>query len=109
KLALEHVRLDEVGGRRVLALLQIVELDEPLRPDALGELRDEILLGALAVETRRFREVEGAERLLELAPHALERRVRVCGDHRADELERKPDRTGLERRQARRRAEGVAE
>ena len=31
------------------------------------------------------------------------------GDHRADELEREPDRARLERRQTRRRAEGVAE
>ena len=41
--------------------------------------------------------------------HALERRVRVGGDHRADELEREPDRARLERRQPRRRAERVAE
>ena len=35
--------------------------------------------------------------------------MRLGGDHRADELEREADRAGLERRQARRRAERVAE
>ena len=37
-----------------------------------------------------------------LLAHAVERRVRVGGDHRPDELEREPDRARLERRQARR-------
>ena len=50
-----------------------------------------------------------AEGLLELRAHALERRVRAGRDHRADELEREPDRARLERRQAGRAAEGVAE
>ena len=57
----------------------------------------------------RLREVERAERLLELRAHAVERRVRAGGDHRPDELEREPDRARLERRQPRRAAERVAE
>ena len=50
-----------------------------------------------------------AERLLELVAHAVERRVRVGGDHRPDELECQPDRARLERRQPRRATERVAE
>ena len=57
----------------------------------------------------RLAEVELAERLLELLAHALERRVRIGRDHRADELEGEPDRARLERGQPRRRAERVAE
>ena len=53
-------------------------------------------------------EVERAEGLLELRAHAVERRVRAGGDHRADELEREPDRARLERRQPRRRARNVS-
>ena len=54
------------------------------------------------------REVELAERLLELGAHVVERRARLGGDRRPDELEREPDRARLERRQARGRAEGLA-
>ena len=57
----------------------------------------------------RLRELEGAERLLELRANAVERRVRTRGDHRPDELERQSDRARLERRQPRRAAERVAE
>ena len=57
----------------------------------------------------RLGQLERAERLLELRAHAVERRVRAGGDHRADELEREPDRARLERRQPRRAAERVAE
>ena len=57
----------------------------------------------------RLREVERAERLLELRADAVERRVGAGGDHRPDELERQPDRPRLERRQPRRPAERVAE
>ena len=53
-------------------------------------------------------ELELPERLLELLADAGEGRVRVGRDHRADVLEREPDRARLERRQARRRAERVA-
>src|SRR6185312_9015227 len=69
---------------------------------------DEPLLGP-DVRCRRLCEVERAERLLELRADALERRVRAGGDHRADELERETDRARLERRQARRAPERVAE
>src|SRR5581483_9834652 len=58
---------------------------------------------------RRLREVELAERLLELAAHLVEGTVRLRGDHRPDELEGEPDGAGLERREPRRRAERVAE
>ena len=56
------------------------------------------------VRRGRLGQVERAEGLLELRADAVERRVRAGGDHRADELERQPDRARLERRQARRRA-----
>jgi hypothetical protein len=53
------------------------------------------------VRLGRLVELELAEGLLELLAHAVQRRVRVRGDHRADELEREPDRARLERCQAR--------
>ena len=53
-------------------------------------------------------EVELAEGVLELLAHPLERRVRLCRDHRADVFEREPDRAGLERGEPRRRTEGLA-
>ena len=52
---------------------------------------------------------ELAERLFELSPHALERRLRLGGDHGADELQREANRARLERRQPRRAPERVAE
>ena len=55
-----------------------------------------------------MRQLELAERLLELTAHAVERCVRIGGDHRADELEREPDRTGFEWSQPWRQSEGVA-
>src|SRR5204863_7506970 len=55
------------------------------------------------------RELELAEGLLELAAHAPERGMRLGGDHRPDELERQADGAALERREARRRPERVAE
>ena len=57
---------------------------------------------------RRLRELEHAERVLELLAHLVEGRVRVGGDHRADVLECEPDRARLERRQPGREAERVA-
>ena len=57
---------------------------------------------------RRLRELELAERFLELSAHTVERRVRVGRDHRTDELEREPDRTRLERCQPRGQTERVA-
>ena len=52
---------------------------------------------------------ELAEGVLELPADALERRLRLGGDHRPDELEREADRARLERRQPRRAPERVAE
>ncbi len=71
-------------------------------------LRDEILFLA-GVRRGCLRQLELAERLLELRADAVERRVRAGRDHRPDELEREPDRARLERRQPRRAAERVAE
>ena len=107
-------RSSEYGSTRcgralLLALLQVVDLDQAPFAQAAAERADEVLLGPLHVRLGRLRELELAEGLLELGAHAVERRARVGGDHRADELERQPDRARLERRQARRRAEGVAE
>src|SRR5262249_59932157 len=61
------------------------------------------------VGLRGMGEVELAERLLELAANTVERSSRICGDHRADELERETDRSGLEWGQSRRCTEGVSE
>ena len=72
-------------------------------------VRDQALLDAVGRRLGRLGEVELAERLLELPAHLVERAVRLGGDHRADELEREADRSRLERRQPRRRAERVAE
>src|SRR5207247_11169185 len=92
----------------VLALLEVVDLDEPALVRAAAQGGDEVLLRALDVRLRRLRELELAERLLELRPHALEPGARVGGDHRPDELQRQADGARPARRQARRRAEGVA-
>ena len=56
----------------------------------------------------RLCEIELAERLLELAAHTIEWRMRVGGDRGAYELQREPDRPSLERRQPGRLAERVA-
>src|SRR6185295_183488 len=87
----------------------ILDLDDALLADALTERRDQLLLRARRTRLRGLAEVELAEGLLELLADALERRVRVGGDHRPDELERQADRARLEGRQARGRAERVAE
>ena len=106
--ALDRVRLERARHDLLLLGLQILDLDELVLVDRLRELVDETLLVA---DVRRgcLRQVERAERLLELRADAVEGRVRIGGDHRADELEREPDRARLERRQARRAAERVAE
>src|SRR6266540_3650784 len=109
QLPLDHVWLDYPRRERLLALLLVFDLDEPALTDALAERADELFLGARGPRLGRLGKVELAERLLELATDPVERRVRVGGDHRPDELEREPDRARLERRQARRGAEGVAE
>ncbi len=49
-----------------------------------------------------------AERRLELGAHVVERRARVGGHERADEVEREQERLGLERREPRGAAELVA-
>ena len=64
-------------GGRFLAFLEIVELDEPPFADPLGESRDEAFLVLSDVGLRGLGEVELAERLLELAADAVERRSRV--------------------------------
>src|SRR4029453_15319367 len=93
---------------RFLALLLVLDLHEPPFADCARERRDELFLPAVRIGLGRLADVELSEGLLELAAHALERRVRLCRDHRADEVERERDRARLERRQARRRAERVA-
>src|SRR6185503_13068903 len=107
--ALELVRLDRPRRRLALALLQVLDLDEAVGRDRVGEEHDQALLLRPLVRRRGLRELELAERLLELPADAVERGVRAGRDHRADELEREPDRARLERRQPRRPAEGVAE
>ena len=109
QLALEYVRLDEMQHRLVLADLPVLDLDELAGLDRVAQRRDQRLLGLVRLRRRRLLELELAERLLELLAHAVERPVRLGGDHRPDELEREPDRACLERRQSRRRAERVAE
>src|SRR6185312_13962247 len=72
-----------------------------------GEGRDKVGLGFRDLRVGRLRELELSERLLELLPHAVERCVRVGGDHGADELQGEPDRACLERSQARCASERV--
>ena len=99
QLPLDHVRLDEPRRKCVLAFLLVLDLDGAVLPDAFAERRHELLLGPRRTRLGRLAEVELAEGLLELLADALERRVRVGRDHRADELECEPDRARLERRQ----------
>ena len=82
-----------------LALLEVLDLDQPVLLDASERVRTSCSSSSPACGAGRLRELERAEGLLELAAHAVERRVRAGGDHRADELEREPDRARLERRQ----------
>src|ERR1051325_10461155 len=104
----ERVRLDEVRRELVLAFLEVVDLDEAPLVRAAAQRRDEVLLGALDVRLRGLHELELAEGLLELRADAPQRRASVGGDHRADELQREPNRAGLERGQPWGCAEGVA-
>ncbi len=89
--------------------LQVLELDE-LAGSSIARVRV-ATRSSSAPDVRRgsLGQVERAEGLLELRADAVERRVRAGRDHRADELERQPDRPRLERRQPRRAAERVAE
>ena len=72
------VRLDEPRRTDVLALLQVLELDQPVVADP-GRSASTRATPRAALDRRlgRLLELEAAERLLELVPHALERRVRV--------------------------------
>ena len=108
QLALDQVWFHDPRRKRLLAFLLVLDLDEALATDSLAQRADELLLGARRPRLGGLGEVEFPERLLELAADALERRVCIGGDHRADVLEREPDRARLERRQPRREAERVA-
>ena len=105
---LDRVRLDDARHHLLHFRLQVLDLDEPVRVDRLRQLVDETFLLS-DVRRRGLRELERAERLLELRAHAVERRVRAGRDHRPDKLEREPDRARLQRCQPRRPAERVAE
>ena len=94
-LAFELVRLDDPARRLLLAFLHVLDLDQAPVPDRVAERADEILLGPRDVGLGRLGELELAERLLELAADSLEARVGVGRDHRADELQREPDRARL--------------
>jgi len=84
------------------------ELDQAALAGRVRQRADEQFLVRADVRFGGLSELELPEGLLQLPPDSVERCVRVGGDHRADELERQPDRPGLERRQARRPAESVS-
>ena len=107
ELPLQGVGLDDPLRPRLLALLLVFDLDEPPLSDSIRQGRDEISLGVPGARPRRLRQLELPERLFELSAHAVERRVRVGGDHRADELECQADRARLEWCQARGMSESV--
>ena len=100
--ALDRVRLDRARLDLGRLGLQVLELDEPVvgrsRASAWRRGPPRRPPGASGVCASS----NCAERLLELRADAVERRVRAGRDHRADELEREPDRARLERRQPRR-------
>ncbi len=75
--------------------------------DPLGERCDEVGFRLAAARLWLLAELELAERLFELVAHAVERRVGVRRDHRADEFECQADRPRLEWCQARRVSERV--
>ncbi len=108
QLALERVRLHGSGRRSLVALLQVLDLDHHALLRRLGERPDELLLVVTDERGRRLGQLELAEGLLELAAHAVERRVGLGGDRRPDVLDREADRARLERRQLGRTAEDVA-
>jgi hypothetical protein len=72
QLALEPVGLDHAHAP-LLADGDVLDLHEPLLANRLGERADEPLLLGLGLGLRLLGELEGAERLLELAAHALKR------------------------------------
>src|SRR5918995_5821022 len=103
------MRLDDPRHRLLLALLEVLDLDQATGLNRVAEGTDEVFLRSRDVRLGRLGEFELAERLLQLAADTRERRVGVGGDHRPDELQREPDRARLERGQPRRGAERVAE
>jgi hypothetical protein len=107
ELPLEGVRLDGSLRPRLLAFLLVLDLDEAALADALGQRRDEVGFSVPRARPGRLCELELSERFLQLAAHAVKRRVRVGGDHRADEFERQPDRARFQRCQARGMSERV--
>ncbi len=76
---------------------------------AAASVRDQRLLLAGGLRLGRVAKLELAERLLQLRPDAIERRLGVRRHDRPHELEREPDRPCLERRQPGRPPERVAE
>src|SRR5258705_9020877 len=108
QLPLERVRLDDSLRPRLFALLLVLDLDESTLADAFGEGRDEVGFRFYDLRIGRLRELELSESLLELLAHPVERRVRLGGGYPAHQLQCEPDRSRLERRQARREAERVA-
>src|SRR5438094_2667930 len=108
QLALERVRFDDSLRPGLLALLLVLDLDQPALADPLGEGGNEIGLGVGDLRVRRLRQLELAEGLLELPTDAIERSMRVGGDHRSDELQCEPDRARLEWCQPRRPPERVS-
>ena len=107
QLPLERIRLDDPLGPRLLAFLLVLDLDQVTLADAFRERGDEVGFRVTGAWFGRLRELELAERLLELLADAVERRVRVRGDHRADEFEREADGARLQWCQARGKSEGV--
>src|SRR5690242_5008657 len=66
ELALERVRLDHADARRLVALLQILDLDQPALLRALAERAHELLLVVRDTRRGRLCELELAERVLQL-------------------------------------------
>ena len=93
--------------RRLVALLEVFDLDHAALVDGFGERPDELFLGVADEGGRRLRQLELSKGLLELATYAVERRMGLGGDRRADVFDREPDGSRLERGQLRRPAEHV--
>src|SRR4029453_10898790 len=76
QLPLERMRLDHADAR-LLADGRVLDLHEPLLGDGARESGDELLFLAQRDAIGRRLDVELSERLRELAPHAVELRVRL--------------------------------
>src|SRR5207244_5598851 len=94
ELTLEVVRLDQALRPGLLALLLVLDLDEPVLVDRVREGRDQPLLLRGDLGLGGLGELELAEGLLELPPHARDCAVRLGGDAGPDEVERQADRAG---------------